>query len=56
MATIYLRHFLHGEKVAVSELEAKMDREAGWEDFDPPTTTEPTSETEPPRTRRRLTP
>lgn len=35
MAVIYLRHPKHGEKVACSDLEAEMDRENGWEDFDP---------------------
>lgn len=32
---IYLRHPLHGEKVASTEVEAANDRENGWEDFDP---------------------
>lgn len=35
MAVIYLRHPKHGEKVACNDLEAQMDRENGWEDFDP---------------------
>ena len=35
MSVIYLRHFLHGEKVACGELEAKADRGNGWVDFDP---------------------
>lgn len=30
MATIYLRHNVHGTKVAVSELEAKYDESKGW--------------------------
>jgi hypothetical protein len=46
---IYLRHFLHGEKVAISELEAEMDRENGWEDFDPSTAPD---NTETPKGRR----
>lgn len=37
MAVIYLRHLIHGEKVACSEMEAKHDREQGWQDFDPST-------------------
>lgn len=32
---IYLRHAQHGTKVAVSEMEADQDREAGWERYDP---------------------
>lgn len=32
---IYLRHPLHGEKVASTDVEAKQDRENGWVDFDP---------------------
>jgi hypothetical protein len=35
MAVIYLRHPVHGEKVASTEAEAAHDRENGWEDFDP---------------------
>lgn len=35
MAVIYLRHPVHGEKVASSQMEAEHDREHGWEDFDP---------------------
>ena len=35
MAAIYLRHPVHGEKVACGEHEASMDRANGWIDFDP---------------------
>ena len=35
MAVIYLRHPVHGEKVASSQMEAEHDREHGWVDFDP---------------------
>lgn len=35
MAVIYLRHPVHGEKVACSDFEATEDRKNGWEDFDP---------------------
>ena len=35
MAHIYLRHPLHGEKVAHSDNEASSDRANGWVDFDP---------------------
>ena len=27
---IYLKHFIHGTKVAISELEAQADEENGW--------------------------
>lgn len=32
---IYLRHDIHGAKVAISEWEAVADEENGWERFDP---------------------
>lgn len=32
---IYLRHSVHGTKVAVSEEEAKADEKNGWERFQP---------------------
>ena len=32
---IYLRHPRHGEKIAISWLEAREDMEQGWEEFDP---------------------
>lgn len=35
MAAIYLKHPIHGTKVACGDLEAQMDRENGWEDYDP---------------------
>jgi len=35
MAHIYLRHPKHGEKVAISWIEARDDMEHGWEEFDP---------------------
>jgi hypothetical protein len=35
MPNIYLRHPKHGEKVAISWLEAREDMEHGWEEFDP---------------------
>ena len=35
MAAIYLRHPVHGEKVACSEFEAQDDRANGWVDFVP---------------------
>ncbi len=35
MAAIYLRHPIHGCKVACGDLEASMDRSNGWKDYDP---------------------
>jgi hypothetical protein len=35
MALIYLRHDVHGVKIATLELEAEADEENGWERFDP---------------------
>ena len=35
MAVIYLKHPIHGAKVAASDIEAQMDRANGWEEFDP---------------------
>jgi hypothetical protein len=32
---IYLRHPRHGEKIAISWMEAREDMEQGWEEFDP---------------------
>ena len=35
MPVVYLKHPKHGEKVAFSEVEATLDRENGWVEFDP---------------------
>lgn len=35
MAVIYLKHPVHGAKVASTDMEANEDRKNGWEDFDP---------------------
>jgi hypothetical protein len=32
---IYLRHFIHGSKVAISELEASYDEKSGWVRYNP---------------------
>jgi hypothetical protein len=32
---IYLRHPVHGLKIAISDMEAAMDYEHGWEEYDP---------------------
>ncbi len=34
MAAIYLKHAQHGNKVAISEDEAKADEKNGWERYD----------------------
>ena len=34
MSVIYLRHSIHGAKVAISEEEANTDAGYGWERFD----------------------
>lgn len=50
MATIYLRHPMHGEKVATMEQEAQYDETLGWERFtvpDPYAVAEPEPEPEP---------
>lgn len=31
----YLRHPVHGTKVAISDVEVAMDSENGWEEYDP---------------------
>jgi hypothetical protein len=35
MPVIYLRHPVHGAKVAISHDEAQNDSAQGWEEFDP---------------------
>jgi len=35
MAVIYLRHPIHGSKVACSDWEAAYDEQHGWEQYDP---------------------
>lgn len=37
---IYLKHPVHGTKVAVLEAEAAADKLNGWEEFDPTPTVE----------------
>ena len=39
---VYLKHSVHGTKVAISEMEVEADEKNGWEVFDPnaPTATE----------------
>ena len=32
---IYLRHAIHGTKIATMDLEAEADEQNGWERFDP---------------------
>jgi len=40
---IYLRHPVHGTKVAISHLEADFDAQNGWEMYDPLDADEPAS-------------
>jgi len=35
MAVIYLKHPVHGSKVAIAELEAAYDETHGWVRYDP---------------------
>lgn len=35
MSVIYLKHDIHGTKVATSDLEAFEDKKHGWKPFDP---------------------
>jgi len=56
--TIYLRHDVHGTKVANMDLEAEFDEQNGWERYNPgtPSTPEaaaPVNELEPKRRRSR---
>lgn len=38
---IYLRHDIHGTKVATMELEAEFDEQNGWERYNPDTPSAP---------------
>ena len=40
MSVIYLRHPLHGDKVACSDSEAAYDKHHGWTEYDPNQTVE----------------
>lgn len=55
---IYLRHPVHGTKVATMELEAEADERNGWRRFDPttPVVDTPTNELETRRRRRQPDP
>ncbi len=41
MATIYLKHPVHGYKIATLDLEAEYDEQNGWERYTPGQTDEP---------------
>ena len=47
MAAIYLRHPIHGAKVASLDMEAEYDKQHGWEEFDPTSSVEVSTEPEP---------
>lgn len=56
--TIYLRHAVHGTKVANMDLEAEYDEQNGWERYNPdtpsaPEAAAPVNELEPKRRRSR---
>ena len=56
--TIYLRHAVHGTKVANMNLEAEYDEQNGWERYNPdtpsaPEVAAPVNELEPKRRRSR---
>lgn len=53
MTAIYLRNPEGGEKVAISEEEAKYDETLGWVRFDPAAPVEAAEEAHPPSRRRR---
>lgn len=48
MAVIYLKHPVHGAKVACSDMEAEYDMNQGWEPFDPTQPEEPVATPAPP--------
>ncbi len=54
---IRLRHPVHGLKIAISDMEAAMDYEHGWEEYDPLELTaqqdEPVASSEPNQLKRR---
>lgn len=47
MAVIYLRHPIHGAKVASLDMEAEYDKQNGWIEFDPTVSAEDSTEPEP---------
>ena len=56
--TIYLRHAVHGTKVATMAMEAEYDEQNGWERYNPdtpsaPEAAAPVNELEPKRRRGR---
>ena len=56
--TIYLRHPVHGTKIANMDLEAEYDEQNGWERYNPdtpsaPEEAAPVNELEPKRRRNR---
>ena len=47
MAVIYLKHDVHGTKVACTDREASMDKEHGWFEYDPEEDREQADDNEP---------
>lgn len=48
MATIYLKHPIHGAKVATMEMEAEYDERNGWQRYTPGVEDDPDDEPAPP--------
>lgn len=44
MPIIYLRHEIHGTKIAIAELEAEYDEQNGWQRYTPGEPDEPADE------------
>ena len=44
MPIIYLRHPVHGAKIATMEMEAEYDERSGWERYTPGVVDEPNDE------------
>jgi len=47
MSAIYLKHEIHGTKVAICEMEATFDKSNGWVAFDPYAVEDAVEEVEP---------
>jgi len=47
MGVFYMRHFIHGTKVACSEIEVEHDKSHGWVQFDPSASPDLSIEDEP---------
>lgn len=52
MPVIYLRHPVHGSKVATLDMEASYDEQHGWERYEPDEPVSQVEADEPPAARR----